>query len=266
MTLTRPFPRPPAACLALLLLFTAAAAMAAGAPPATAPWYQFEIILFERIAPGAGATEAWPDDPGTPSRLDALPLRIRPPKTGGDPAKPIPYATLPRSAWRLTGLEQRLKRSRNYHPLLHLAWRQPVVDPKRAQRLYLELPQGQGSRVGVGLTTQPKLEGTLSVGVKRYLHLRLDLLLRRLVMGDATGPGAGLGPHYQPYRLQARRRLRSGELHYIDHPILGVLFLASKYQPPKPALEPAPPVSEPPAGSPAQAGPAKKPSQSSPQR
>ncbi|MCU7810376.1 MAG: peptidoglycan binding protein CsiV, partial [Candidatus Thiodiazotropha sp. (ex Notomyrtea botanica)] len=27
------------------------------------PWYEFEVLIFQRIAKGAGSTEAWPDNP-----------------------------------------------------------------------------------------------------------------------------------------------------------------------------------------------------------
>ena len=32
------------------------------------------------------------------------------------------------------------------------------------------------------------------------------------------------------YRLQASRRMRSGELHYIDHPLMGVLLRIDRYR------------------------------------
>lgn len=199
------------------------------------PWYQFEIIIFERIAAGAGSTEVWPEDPGAPIRLNAKSLRIRPGKgTDG----PVAYKTLPKSAWRLTKLEQRLKRSRNYRPHLHIAWRQQMTSPERAQLLYLELPQKTDSKAGG--QAPAKIEGTLKVGVKRYLHLETDLLLRRLKMPDQDDRQSGLrfGPYYQPYRLKALRRMRSGDLHYIDHPVIGVLILASKYKAPEPPALP----------------------------
>ena len=44
---------------------------------ADAPWYQFEIIIFERIDRGAGGTEIWPEGAGRPVRLDARSLRLR---------------------------------------------------------------------------------------------------------------------------------------------------------------------------------------------
>lgn len=194
-----------------------------------APWYQFEIIVFERIAKGAGSSENWPQDPGTPSRLNAIPLPIKAPKMGSNPYRPVPYTPLPKSEWQLAAHEQRLKRSRNYRPHLHLAWRQQITSPDKAQLLYLELPQQNAPA---------KIEGTIKVGVKRYLHLETDLLLRRLEKTDpASERQTGMmrfGPNYQPYRLRSLRRMRSGKLHYLDHPLIGVLFLATKYEPPKP--------------------------------
>ena len=38
----------------------------------------------------------------------------------------------------------------------------------------------------------------------------------------------------QPFRLIDSRRMRSGELHYVDHPAFGVLALATPYVPPEP--------------------------------
>ncbi|MEN8166242.1 MAG: CsiV family protein [Pseudomonadota bacterium] len=203
-----------------------------------APWYQFEMIIFERIAKGAGSSEFWPQDPGTPSRLNAVPLPIKAPRKGSGQHKPIPYTTLPKSEWRLAAHEQRLKRSRNYRPHLHLAWRQQMTSPDRAQLLYLELPQKNAPA---------KIEGTVKIGVKRYLHLETDLILRRpKKTGPASERQTGMmrfGPYYQPYRLRSLRRMRSGKLHYLDHPLIGVLFLATKYEPPKPPepVEIAPP-------------------------
>ena len=37
-----------------------------------------------------------------------------------------------------------------------------------------------------------------------------------------------------PFRMNQRRRMRSGEVHYLDHPMFGLLVLARPYEPPKP--------------------------------
>ena len=52
----------------------------------------------------------------------------------------------------------------------------------------------------------------------RFLHLDTDLLLR--------APDSS-----QTYRVQLSRRMRSDELHYVDHPKLGILIRAERYLP-----------------------------------
>ncbi|MBL3599923.1 MAG: hypothetical protein JMN25_08640 [gamma proteobacterium endosymbiont of Lamellibrachia anaximandri] len=208
------------------------------------PWYQFEVLIFERISAGAGSTEFWPDDPGTPSRLNAIPLTEVPTQeiglreaieTATTPA-PEPFRSLAESEWQLSEQHQHLSRSRNYKPLLHVAWRQQVIDPDQSQQLLLELPRSSNPQSAVG---EPlRLEGTIRVGVKRYLHLESDLLLRQWETEDGiTGDSIEFRPAFRAFRMQSKRRMRSGEIHYLDHPIIGVLFLASRYELP---IEPEP--------------------------
>jgi hypothetical protein len=83
-----------------------------------------------------------------------------------------------------------------------------------------------------------RLEGLVQVSRGRFLHLDLDLLLRP---ADASSP----------FRVRLNRRMRSGELHYLDHPRVGILVQAERYQP-----EPEPqPAEETPVGEPRPAAP-----------
>jgi hypothetical protein len=197
------------------------------------PWYEFEVLVFRRIDKGAGSTEAWPNDPGSPSFENAIAFNTRGRATLRDNL-PIPYRPLPAEERRLSNIWSAFRNSRNYRPLYHVAWRQQVVDPKQAQSLYLYLPPESGEP---GPTNPPKLEGTLKVGVKRYLHLETDLLLR-LPITAADGDDYFMGPAFRSYRMQSSRRMRSGKLHYLDHPVLGILVQAERYQPPAPEPEP----------------------------
>jgi hypothetical protein len=56
--------------------------------------------------------------------------------------------------------------------------------------------------------------------------------------GAAPAPGVTYMRIRQPFRMIDSRRMRSDEVHYVDHPAFGVLVLATAYQPPVPA-EPA---------------------------
>ena len=59
------------------------------------------------------------------------------------------------------------------------------------------------------------LEGTLQITLGRYLHFRAQLW-------QSAAPTAQ--PQTFPYiELNESRAMRSGELHYLDHPEMGVL-------------------------------------------
>jgi len=85
----------------------------------------------------------------------------------------------------------------------HLAWRQ-VPGSRNSSRWYWI----GGSR----------LSGLIRMTRGRYLHLETDLLLRDTSLGE-------------PERIKLYRRMRSGELHYVDHPRLGIMIQAERYEP-----------------------------------
>jgi len=220
--------------IGLLLILPSLLLAETAAQDETPPWYEFEVLIFERIDKGAGSTELWPEDPGTPSLLNAIPFDTRGSNTLRDNL-PIPYRPLPAEERRLGNLWAKLKSSRNYRPLYHVAWRQQMVDPEQAQLLYINLPPENGEAESP--LNPPKLEGTLKIGVKRYLHLETDLLLRRprnLDEAASQQDPYALRLPFVAYRMQANQRMRSGKLQLLDHPILGMLVQAEKYEPPKP--------------------------------
>jgi hypothetical protein len=63
-----------------------------------------------------------------------------------------------------------------------------------------------------------RLQGLVRVSRGRFLHLDTDLLLRDPGMATA-------------YRVRLNRRMRSNELHYVDHPKLGIVIQARRVAP-----------------------------------
>jgi hypothetical protein len=205
---------------------------AAGTDNDNAPvWYQFEVLVFERIAPGAGSTEGWPEDPGRPASGNATWFTKGQPLKGN---KPIAFRTLPPEERSLNGAWGEMRRSRDYRPLYHVAWRQPMEDPDRAKEIYFSLLPENGAEASV--TNPPKLEGTLKLSIKRYLHLDADIVLHKPALGSdpQTSSEYGFASRFRHYRLQDSRRMRSGKLHYIDHPVIGLLAIAKRYEPSQP--------------------------------
>lgn len=209
-------------CALLLLLLACPALVAA----AETRWFDLELLVFARAGPPSG-NELWPQDPGLPDTAAAVA-----PARGNAPL-------------RLTAAADRLRRQPGYSVLLHTAWRQPTGDRSRAP--WVRLTDG-----GTSATT---LDGMARLSVSRYLHLDLDLVLIRELALPASAPATGTvaiplaGPGTsvpappegaltyvrQPFRLVDSRRMRSDEVHYIDHPAFGVLALVTAYQPPQPA-------------------------------
>ncbi len=226
------------------------------------PWYDVELIVFVHNSEEAGQSEAWPDDPGTPDWYHTRRLKSaqaakagKAPTDGVQPrtpdeavaenlaAEPIPFAILPQEEWKLLTEAHRLRLTGGrMEPLLHLAWRQPIEKEKPPERIYLQSSETRDA----DSPTQPRLQGVVGVSLKRYLHLDLDLLLHNPsspfgagIETTLTADRSGYINNLKPwrYRLQATRRMRSGDLHYIDHPVLGVIAKITSYERPEPPEE-----------------------------
>jgi len=183
--------------VALWLLPTVQSLAAQGGSGST-PWYTVEVVLFTRnTSPGASG-EVWSKAAG---------------ELNWESERVTDYATVPQGSWRLTGAKQALKRAGGLTPIIHTAWQQPVYGRKSARSSYLKSDR----EITPGT---PLVEGMVKVSVSRYLHVNLDLLLRGAPAGANRLAGG-----FQTFRFDEHRRMRSRELHYIDHPLMGMLIL-----------------------------------------
>ncbi|MHA7833326.1 MAG: CsiV family protein [Algiphilus sp.] len=108
----------------------------------------------------------------------------------------------------------RLSNSQRFEPVLRLAWVQ--TNPPRRGGPALLLRHGEPLRT-VGLDGPlPRLEGTLRLTLRRFLHLHAHLEWRQ-TSDTADGPGV------VAKALREERRMRSRTLHYIDGPGFGLL-------------------------------------------
>lgn len=186
--------------------------------PAAAEDYAVELLVFSRLAADDGE-ERWPLPVSLPATERALSLG-----EGG---------LQPSSGGRaLQAIADSLRRSNGYRPLLHWRWIQPGWDRNQARLLHVQVPAGSAlpltqpsamtsklemqrlrdltdpsAVTGAGL---PLLDGTVSLTRARFLHLAADLIY--------VDPATGI-----PMQLRESRRMRSNELHYLDHPRFGVL-------------------------------------------
>lgn len=124
-----------------------------------------------------------------------------------------------------------INRQRTLRPVIHRRWRQPVPSREAPQPIYISAPIDQ--RNPATATGFARIEGFIDVTVSRYLHFASTLWYHSDTLGLAPEffpilPGALLSSYTQsagePYmQLKESRRMRSGDLHYLDHPKLGVI-------------------------------------------
>lgn len=133
----------------------------------------------------------------------------------------------------LQAIADTLRRSDRYRLLLHWHWQQPGWPVTQARSVLVQIPTGVAlpvtdlpaglskftiDNVGDGQlpvasasqVATPLLDGTVNLIAGEILQVDVDLLYRDSMLGV-------------PVRLQESRRLRSGELNYLDHPRFGVL-------------------------------------------
>ena len=205
------------AVLAAAALFAAMPALPAGA---SERWFTVEMIVFDDLRGEGLDAEHWPADPGEPSVDGSIELERLP---GGQPdGAAHAFRLVNRSELSLTGVRNSLRRSAHYRPLLHAAWRLPGVrhDAARQAHVSARLADSDAEGADGDGGERPTVQGTVKVSLARYLHVHIDLLYIRPASGNVTAPEAVP----TRFRLVLERRMRSRELHYIDHPLFGVLM------------------------------------------
>ena len=177
-------------------------------------WYQIEVVGF-RYAHAASADADAPAE--QPDYGNAEPLAIPDPKAP-PPATPAPVAfqQLARNEKSLEGVYKQLARGGAYKPLIHVAWRQ-TADQQRSVFLTSEPPPAPGA-------PPPTTNGARFDGMEGKILVRLGDQPR--VELDFAGYQDGV-----PSRLKETRPVRLNELHYFDHPDLGVLVQITPYDP-----------------------------------
>ena len=220
-------PPRPASARARRLAVLAAAALLAAMPvlPASASerWFTVEMIVFDDLRGEGLHVEHWPADPGEPAVAGSIGLERLP---GGQPdGAAHAFRLVNRSELSLTGVRDSLRRSAHYRPLLHAAWRLPGVPHRAARPAHVGARLADSGAGGDG-GERPTVQGTVKVSLARYLRVDLDLLYIRPASGEATAPEAVP----TRFRLVSERRMRSRELHYVDHPLFGVLMWIEPFE------------------------------------
>ena len=126
--------------------------------------------------------------------------------------------------------------------LKHLAWRQPVVERKDALPIIINAGRDYSSAFPERMFRQVEfndsnfttgqdqdnqlheLEGTITIAISRYIHLYTDLVFR---MPQLSTESLSRDQVLADFGIKSHRRMRSRELHYVDHPLVGILIEAT---------------------------------------
>ncbi|HEY4731873.1 MAG TPA: CsiV family protein [Gammaproteobacteria bacterium] len=243
--------------LSLLLGMAANFAIAADDEPR---WYEIEIIVFENLNQPSDSSESWPSNPGIPDSANALKLvpadaantDNNPPQAKSPaitaPALPETYPLVTNKDFKLAKQDTLLSDSGQYRPLLHVAWRQPVLSQETAKAVHifssmmqadgpassnetLALPPQDGTSIQQNADSTAPLnviDGTIKIALGKYLHMDMDLLYRtKAAARDEVDIFGFRKEEDSPsvFRMQQSRRVRSGEVHYFDHPAFGVIAI-----------------------------------------
>ncbi len=287
------------------------------------PWYQIELFIFAYQQAADSNTEVWPKELGLkyPQRIvelkkaaqtevllndwsdtpepDATEVTEEPTEANEEPLlvdnnqpplpepllvtlKEQPFTLLPEDQLSFTDMTRKLLRQKDLRQLFYGAWRQPIGKRNDSESLLI--------RGGDPFDNHFELEGSISLGLERYLHVTTDLWLSTFVSnagrtenpwpvlpkvpvassansgtetsdqdtGDIfsqTNPGSSSGTIFinnndlenpfvdlagnqyavdQTATMRQSRRMRSNELHYIDHPLMGLLVRITPYEFPEP--------------------------------
>ena len=178
--------------------------------------YQVEMIIFNRTANnGDTDDELWRRDIALsyPQHYQQLTnLQI-----------------MPKSARKLNNLSNKLQNNKGYRVLFHEAWQQQITERNTPAVII---------RGGDKIGGHRELEGSIQLRVSRYLHIQTDLWLTSFSSSGENSEWPTLPVLPEDSRLSSntpaidyittfreKRRMRSQELHYIDHPILGLLII-----------------------------------------
>jgi len=231
-------------------------------------WYQIELFIYANNDPAARDNEQWQQYPRLryPANtrqliplapaIATLPATLQPQPQLSPAAIALPehapqaLQLLPRQDRELRYAASRVIRQADFRELFHQVWRQQLQSRDSAPSLVIS----GGDRFG----NHFELEGTVTVAVDRYLHVETDLWLstfsnsaheqvfphHRLPPRPSSAQGAQaikprLDHNYTIENIalmRQKRRMRSNELHYIDHPSMALLVKITRYEPPAPEV------------------------------
>lgn len=229
-------------------------------------YYNVEVILFEHLDTGNQDAEDWKPSKqvseASQAELSHILGQSYVMEAESVYQPELMFTLVPEQEYQLHEEATKIKESSSRRVLMHTAWRQPGLASEQAIRVYFKhiientdnseqstdkQHEAANSQITPATPLQPYIEGSIKVMLARYLHVDTDIMyfaLRELgknTTSTETDPAITLINEYRNdeeaftlYQMkQLRRRMRSSELHYLDHPVIGMLLKITPYEKPE---------------------------------
>ena len=190
--------------------------------------YEVELIIFENANGRYLNSEDW-------SYNDTL-HQIKEGVFHNDTSTDEEYKELPWSSAKLAKNLEHLLQNKNYKVLVNKRWKQTGLDRKET----LSVPVGkiinEISKSGSGIAEDiigninPEsgidsyVTGDVQLIMSRYLHFDVNLKYFKPMLNSRAEY------EFQSFPIVLERRMKSREVHYMDHPLVGVVVLATPYK------------------------------------
>lgn len=180
--------------------------------------YQVELIVFDNSKDAKLQSEHWPSHPPMPAIEDTIALN--------DYQSDIDHQLLqllPSKYFKLSPSHWALSKKAHKPVFLHIAWQLELSKPYKTQRFHVYAPFDPSYNSAHQLPTYDRytnwaIDGVISISRSNYINFNADLIFHPpQQLTDLSGK------HIEAIALHQKRRLRTQELHYIDHPLYGIL-------------------------------------------
>lgn len=190
----------------LLFLFGLVSKQAYAESSKSLPKFQVEVVVFETYALKGWTEEFWP---------------LELPFLDTDSAQAL--RPLPESDYLLNDAVAKMTHEMGYNVIYHRAW---IVDAESKENAKPILIYRSGDEPG----SDSRLEGTITFWKSRFPHVKVDLELEREIperikekFAQHEQMDPELLPEFWRFQIKESRKLKTGQLHYLDHPIFGAL-------------------------------------------
>lgn len=199
--------------------------------------YDIEVVIFEDVSKRYVNSEQWP-------RLGHQLLSEQTEETTDidnsklvettDPAGNDVINISSSNTGMLDEYTKTIKASTRYNILVHKAWRQAGLDAESAINIPVSSVDNSIANTPASLSglanSKEKISSSISGEIKiilgRYLHIYTDLIYKRPNPAYSPVLMSTQNDRLIEYSIKSHRRMRSKELHYIDHPLVGILVMA----------------------------------------